>query len=202
MLKEKVEDIIRSFKKRKDYRKWQDAGRPIPVPHIVKQMAVKKYASKYGILTFIETGTYLGEMILSVKDIFTKIISIELSPELSEKAVKKFSKYKHISILQGDSSKVLPQILNDIEEPSLFWFDAHYSEGITARGEKETPIKEEIKYILRHPNEEHVIMIDDARLFNGKNDYPTVDEVKEQILRKYQNYIVEVKDDIIRAHKK
>ncbi|MFC1811226.1 hypothetical protein ACFL03_00880 [Thermodesulfobacteriota bacterium] len=202
MLKQKIKDIIRGFQHRKDYKKWLSSGKPIPAPHIVKQMVVKEYAARYGTPVFIETGTYLGEMVFAVKDVFNKVISIELSTELYEKAVNKFSKYKHISILHGDSSKLLPHILNKIDEPCLFWFDAHYSEGITARGEKETPIKEEINHISKHSVEDPVILIDDARLFTGKNDYPTLEELNDQILSRYHNFIVEVKDDIILAHRK
>ena len=43
-------------------------GKPIPASHIVKQMAVRAYAARYGTLTFVETGNYLGEMIFAVKD--------------------------------------------------------------------------------------------------------------------------------------
>jgi len=58
------------------------SGKPIPVSHIVKQMAVRAYAARYGTRTFVETGNYLGEMIFAVKDIFDRIISRELSTEL------------------------------------------------------------------------------------------------------------------------
>jgi len=79
---------------------------------------------------------------------------VELSTELYERAKRKFSRYKHISIFKGDSSKVLPEILSQIEEPCLFWLDGHYSKGITATGEKETPILEELKHIFNHPIED------------------------------------------------
>ena len=93
-------------------------------------------------------------------------------------------------------------ILNKVHKPCLFWFDAHYSEGITAKGEKETPIVEELKYIITHPIEGNVILIDDARLFTGKNDYPGIEEIRELILSRYPEYVFNVKDDIIRIHNK
>ena len=127
--------------------------------------------------------------------------SIELSPELYERAEKKFSGHKHIALLKGDSSIILPEILNHIYESCLFWLDAHYSEGITARGKKETPILEELKHIFHHSVKNHVILIDDARCFNGKNDYPSIKEVKELIANQYPDYVINIKDDIIRVHK-
>ena len=197
-----IKNIIQNYRQKKEYRKWSLSGKPIPVPHSVKQMAVKEYADKYKINVFIETGTYLGDMVVAIKDVFREIYTIELSAELYERAKNRFSKYCHIKIYKGDSAKVLPEILGIIKEPCLFWFDAHYSEGITAKGEKETPIVEELKYIIRHPIEGNVILIDDARLFTGNNDYPGIEEIRELILSRCPEYVFDVKDDIIRIHNK
>lgn len=182
-------------------RKWELAGRPIPTPHAVKQMTIKEYADQYGTDIFVETGTYLGEMLDAVKYSFKKIYSIELSAELSKRAEKKFSRHKHIEIFEGDSSAVLSEILNYINEPCLFWLDAHYSEGITARGEKETPILDELKRIFNHSINNHIILIDDARCFKGQGDYPALEELKELIINRYPDFVFTVKDDIIRAHR-
>ena len=91
--------IIKNIWDKKKYRKWELSGKPIPPPHVVKQIAVKTYAAQFGIDVLIETGTYLGEMVGAVKYSFKKIYSIELSHELYENARKKISKHKHISIL-------------------------------------------------------------------------------------------------------
>jgi hypothetical protein len=163
-------------------------------------MTVKEYGERYGPRIFIETGTYLGDMVWAVKDNFFRIYSIELSRELYERARKRFSKYNHISVLEGDSSEMLPEILDSVEERCLFWLDGHYSAGITARGERETPILEELKHILAHSIEDHVILIDDARLFKGQGDYPTLEELREVISGRYPEHVLEDQDDIIRIH--
>jgi len=194
--------IIMDFFYKRKYRKWTLLGKPMPTPHSVKQMAVKAYAAQFGIDIFVETGTYLGEMVNAVKYSFKKIYSIELSSELHERAEKKFSRHKHIVLLKGDSSTVLPAILNNIHESCLFWLDAHYSDGITAKGKKETPILEELKHIFDHSVNNHVILIDDARCFNGQNDYPSIEEVKELITNQYPDYVTNIMDDIIRVYKK
>ncbi|MFX1338887.1 MAG: FkbM family methyltransferase, partial [Promethearchaeota archaeon] len=149
----------------------------------------------------IETGTAEGEMINATKNIFKKIYSIELDELLYEYTKKRFSKDNHISLYQGDSTKVLPTILSIIKKPCLFWLDAHYSGGITAKGNLETPIISELNSIL-DTKLNHVILIDDARLFIGKNDYPTIKEVKELLMKKKSNWVLEVSNDIIRIHKK
>jgi len=192
---------IQHFRYNKVYRAWLHAGKPIPPPDTVKHVIVKEYAKQHRARIFIETGTYLGDMVWAVKDNFYKIYSVELSTELYERAKRKFSRYKHISIFKGDSSKVLPEILSQIEEPCLFWLDGHYSEGITATGEKETPILEELKHIFNHPIEDHIILIDDARCFTGYGDYPNIEELKAVLLSRYPDNAFNIEDDIIRTHK-
>jgi len=194
----KVTDYIRY---RMTVRNWNKKGNPIPVPDVVKQRAVKKYAKIFSVETFIETGTYLGDMVDAVRDTFKKIYSIELDATLCDQAKKKFSKHHNISIFHGDSSKVLPVILADISEPCLFWLDGHYSGGITAKGDFNTPIMQELNCILDHTIRGHVILIDDAREFNGYNDYPTIEELKKRIFKKYPDWKFDIKDDIIRIHK-
>lgn len=194
--------IIKNFWYKKKYRKWILSDKPIPPPHIVKQITVKTYAAQFGIDSFVETGTYLGEMVGAVKYSFKKIYSIELSHELYENARKKFSKHKHILIVNGDSTEVLPEILMHAKEPCLFWLDGHYSGGNTAKGEKETPVMEELKQICTHHIKDHVILIDDAREFTGKNDYPTLESLRIFIEVKLPFYEFDVKDDIIRIYKK
>ena len=98
--------------------------------------------------------------------------------------------------------KVLPSLLTLIREPCLFWLDAHYSEGITVKSDLNTPILEELKHIFAHTIRGHVILIDDARCFTGREDYPTGEELKLFVAKKRPGWIFEVKDDIIRIHRK
>jgi hypothetical protein len=140
-------------------------------------------------------------MVYSVKNLFRKIYSIELDSKLCKKANSRFAKYKHITILEGDSSRVLPVILDQIKESCLFWLDGHYSGDITAKGVKDTPISEELGYINQHTIKNHVILIDDAREFKGQNGYPALEELRELILAQDSEITFEVKDDIIRIYK-
>jgi len=182
-----------------DYHKWLKAGKPLPPPHLVKQEMVKQYANTYQTNVLIETGTFRGEMIDACATLFKRIFSIELSNELFQEASKRFAHQKHISIMQGDSGKIMPEILSKINEPCLFWLDGHYSGGFTAKGSKETPILQELAAILKHPVEHHVVLIDDARCFNGENDYPTINELKNMILPCHPDWFFEIEDDAIRT---
>lgn len=102
--------------------------------------------------------------------------------------------------MHGDSGKILPEILASLNKPCLFWLDAHYSDGITAKGDVETPIVSELEAIFNHSIQSHVILIDDARCFIGENDYPTIDWLREYILKQHLDWVFEVRDNIIRTH--
>ena len=178
---------------------WKRKGCPVPPPHQVKQMVIEEYQKQYGCSVLVETGTYLGDMVEVQENNFKRIISIELDQHLYERAKHNFRKKSHITIYQGDSSKILPQIMPTITENALFWLDGHYSEGFTAKGDKETPIYEELEVIFQDSTHDHILLIDDARLFTGQRDYPTIEELSDCIRGQNKDYIIEVKDDIIRA---
>ena len=184
-----------------EHNKWIKAGKPVPSPHIIKQGIVKYYAERFQPHVLIETGTFMGEMVDACTSIFDQIYSIELSSDLFLGAYNRFSKQKHISIIHGDSVDILPEILLKIDEPCLFWLDGHYSGGLTAKGKKDTPILQEVVSILNHHIDSHIILIDDARCFNGQNDYPTIQELRDMILSYHPDWFFEVKDDVIRTFK-
>jgi hypothetical protein len=181
----------------KDYAEWIEKGKPSPPPHIVKQKTINEYREIYNIRVLVETGTYLGDMVEAQKNNFQQVYSIELSDKLYKKAVKRFSKNTNITLLQGDSSTKIAEVVAALQQPALFWLDGHYSGGITAKGDKECPIPEELKAIFES-NEAHVILIDDARLFNGTHDYPNIDQIQSILLEHKKKYTIENRDDIIR----
>ncbi len=193
-----VQDKLRETRHQLQHRQWINSGCPMPPPHRVKQLAIKAHQVKYGIDNLLETGTHLGEMIEMQKHNFQNIISIELGEELSKKATKRFAKYSHIQIIQGDSGKVLPKLMETITSKTLFWLDGHFSAGQTAKGDKECPVYEELDAIFENNSAKHIVLIDDARDFNGKGDYPSIKGLERYLEQKNTNYKLEVKDDIIR----
>ena len=193
--------LYRTLRQNKLYRRWLQAGKNFPPPHLAKQQIIREYAQRFNIPVFIETGTYLGDMVNAVKDIFDEIYSIELGMELSQQAKKRFANAKHITILQGDSGEVLKDVLAYVEKPCLFWLDSHYSAGITSKGNLTTPIQKELVHILNHPMvHSHRILIDDARSFTGEGDYPSIRFLQDLVTSAgFDNF--QVKDDIIRIYK-
>ena len=195
-----VYDIYLFFRERQTLRAWEKRGRPIPPPPSFKQSIVKAYAARFDLHVLVETGTQYGEMVNASRKAFRQIYSIELDPRLWERAKQRFARYGHINIIPGDSGLVLPMVLAKVNQPCLFWLDAHAMvNGI--RGPLITPIQQELNYILEHPIQGHVILIDDARLFIGEADYPTLEAVRALVLAARPGWVCEVQDDILRIHK-
>jgi len=182
------------------YNQFEDyinMGTFLPGLHLIKQNNIHAYRDQFGTEILVETGTYLGDMVEAQKSEFKFVYSIELSVALHKKAVERFINDKHIKIIQGDSAIVLKGLLPELNKPALFWLDGHYSGDITAQGDKDTPILSELEQILKH-NAAHVILIDDARLFTGKNDYPTIPALCQFIISIDPNKEIIIADDIIR----
>ena len=180
---------------------WIKNGKQMPPPHLAKQLAIKNEMETSGYNILVETGTYFGDMVEAQKSFFEKVYSIELGEELYSNAAKRFEEDKNVFILKGDSGVILNELMPEIFEPTIFWLDGHYSAGITARGEKECPIFEELTAIFGAKELNHIILIDDARLFNGTNDYPSVEELVEFMEMKNKKFSLTIKDDIIRIAK-
>ncbi|MBN1125602.1 MAG: hypothetical protein JXA82_11385 [Sedimentisphaerales bacterium] len=187
---------------RSRYEQWKQEGAVLPLPTYGKQLVLQEYALRFGPRILIETGTYTGHTVMGLLDKFDRVYSIELDPTLCKKAQQLFAQYPHVQIIEGASEVCLPHILSEVDQPCLFWLDAHYSKGATAKGETETPIIRELDSILQHSrSREHVLLIDDARCFTGQNDYPTVAAVREAILKEHPDWQFDEKDDILRAHR-
>lgn len=176
--------------------KWEKNGRSIPPPQVVKLFALRALQKAYNLDTFIETGTYKGDMIYMLKEDFKELITVELSPLYYKKAVKKFKNDSHINLVFGDSGVVMPQIIAELKSPSLFWLDGHFSSGETAQGDLDCPIYGELDSIFKSKFP-HVLLIDDARYFNGTNDYPTIPALESYIMAAKPGSQFSVKDDLI-----
>lgn len=181
---------------------WKLQGEPIPQPHAVKEYFLKKILLKTGIRILVETGTYKGDMIAAMRPYCTKISSIELNGPLFEKAVERFKDDGAVTIYQGDSGEVIPEAIKDIDGPIVFWLDGHYSAGETSKGDLDTPIIKEIDHVAAHPHaDKHVLLIDDARCFDGTNDYPTEEALKKYLASKGFGHFEKIKDTYLAAAK-
>jgi len=177
--------------------KWRLLGSKKPANMFRKQQIITRLQKKTGIKVFVETGTFRGDMTVAQHKYFEKLFTIELGYDLYLKAQKRFEAFPNIKGLFGNSSEVMHKIIDEINEPAIFWLDGHYSGGITAKGDLVCPIFGELDAIFRKRGIKHVLCIDDARLFDGTNDYPTVQQVKDYFLLKGVEYSFNIVDDIM-----
>ena len=158
-------------------RAWVDKGKPAPVPHPVKVRNILAIAELFGIRTLVETGTQKGATLAATLDYFDRLYSIEIYQPSVIAARKRFRRWPKVTIIEGDSATALPALVKTIDEPILFWLDGHYSGEGTGQGDQHSPIVAEIDHILAlRPPGRDAIIIDDARLFVGKDGYPPLDK--------------------------
>jgi hypothetical protein len=178
---------------------WWLAGKPLPSPNVVKQRTLIGYQKRYGLQTLVETGTYTGEMVQALGMHVKRLISIEVDPGLHARAVTRFAGQRHIRLLQGDSATLLPGVLESLTGPALFWLDGHYMGSGSGRGAEETPIMAEMTALVGHTMRGHVVLIDDARLFDGTGGYPRLEEFTAWVKERRPGTAVRTDGDIIRC---
>ena len=194
-----LSDRSRRLRQRLELVLWRARRRPASPPPLFKQRIAGAYAERFSCEIFVETGTFLGDMVFAVRDRFATLYSIELDPWLFQRARARFQEDRHVHIVPGDSYETLSLILPKIDRPALFWLDAHQMVG-GVRGVQTTPVAKELEDILQSALPEYVLLIDDARLFTG-GDYPALEEVEERIRERHPCWVFEVEHDIIRSHR-
>lgn len=191
--------LLRPISRLRDAWLWR-AGLRRELPPFVKYQRAKYFQKAFGGRIFVETGTYLGDMVNAVKHLFEEVYSIELDPDLATRARRRFRKDRHVHIIQGDSSKVLFDLLPNISAPKLIWLDAHFSGGITTRGNLVTPIVRELEAVRASYRPGDVLLIDDAASFNGRDDYPDEAELRRTIEQIDPQITTEIVDSIVCAY--
>ncbi len=171
---------------------------PLP-PQSVKLAVIRNNIPTPRPRVFVETGTYYGDTVAAVKDMYENVISIEVDETLYKKACARFANDKNVRIAHGDCAREMPAILATLQEPAVFWLDGHYSGGETGKGEVEDPILISLNQIAAHPVRDHVIFIDDARTFDGREGRPDISAVFNCIKKIDSLYIIRVQSDIIVA---
>jgi hypothetical protein len=194
-----MHEIVRRIREYAARIQWERKGRPVPLPNALKQAAILEHARNSGSRVFVETGTYEGRTLAAMTPYFDRLFSVELGEDLYRRACARFASVPKIRLFQGDSGEKLEDILELVAgERCLFWLDAHYSRGDTARGVEDTPICRELSIVGRHSRKDHVILIDDARCFGSDPAYPGIPEVEEIAGRLFPESTFTVLDDIIR----
>lgn len=186
-IKRRLEDVL-------EYIKWSTNGKKGMLPRLFVALKLKQISKAKDLDSFIETGTHYGELTSYLVNDFKEICTIELTENLYIFSQKRFENEPHISCVRGDSSDKLKEAIEAQSFKGLIYLDSYYSGGITGRGEKETPIKQEIEIILKSKFK-GVVVLNNLRCLTGANDYPTKVEVTNKI--KKAGYVYHFEKDLL-----
>jgi len=157
---------------------------------------------------FIETGTLIADTLVNLHPYFNHLHSIELSEKYYNLSKERISNLNlnNITLHFGDSSKVIPKLLNTLttKDKCIFFLDGHWSSGDTAKGKKDCPLIEECEAIdSLYSAKSAILIIDDLRLFDTHFNENwrgiTIDNIKQCF--KYYSIINEcIFDDKLSLH--
>jgi hypothetical protein len=162
---------------------------------------VTRFAARFDIGDFVETGTYNGAGCTFAAEIFRSVTTIEINQSYYESARLSCSSEK-IRFLLGDSATVLPDVVSELKRPAMFWLDGHSGGGHFGPDDY-CPLLAELDAIATSPFP-HFILIDDARAFVAPppppfqpEQWPSIAEVLEAARRSFPYYCVIIADVII-----
>lgn len=179
-----------------------------PPPDMFKQKLVLRAGRLFNIKTFVETGTYHGDMTAASRKWYDDVYSIELKEEFYKKAVERFAHDDHVEIINGHSAEKLKEVAMRLQEPAVFWLDAHGGAAAVHNGEMEpAPVKAELDAILTSPHyRDHVVLIDDVHTFVkdvkwGAGVWKDIEEYRVRWLADHPDWIWKVKDNVLRIYR-
>ena len=178
---------------------WRRRVGDVPDSKLVKQQRILKLAKQYHCSTFVETGTFQGDMVKSVYEHFQRVVSVELFEPLFEGNKARFRGIPNITLFHGKSEQVLPEMIRCIQGQALFWLDAHYSGPGTAGKNTDCPLLGELDAICNARDGKDCIVMDDARYFTGKGGYPSRDLLEKAIRKINPSYKIYLESDALIA---
>ncbi|HTY25047.1 MAG TPA: glycosyltransferase family 10 [Desulfomonilaceae bacterium] len=81
---------------------------------------LKNLSRAFGLDTFVETGTYMGDTSHAASKIFSTVHTIELSADLCQRAANRFKNEANIHVHHGDSGTVFPELLPRLQGKAFF----------------------------------------------------------------------------------
>lgn len=177
LLRRLIPPPVRRMRGRLAYLRLLETNLFIAPPAEARQLFLRSAQQQLRYPTFIETGTYAGDTTATAIPLFDTVHTIELDPDLARRARHRFAGDARVTVHQGDSGQILEALLPQVRTSAIFWLDAHYSGGVTARGDADTPILRELSLIGRYARRPMAVFIDDVRMFGTDPAYPTLEEV-------------------------
>ena len=136
--------------------------------------SIEALIQQFNLKNFVETGTGIGDSVDYAVDKFENIISIEIHPEIAQKASERFKENNNVNIIEGHSTDVLKEKVSQLEGNTLFWLDAHFPGADFKYAkyedekdpEKRIPLEGELKAICDKKDvSADIFLIDDLRVY-------------------------------------
>jgi hypothetical protein len=129
------------------------------------------------IRVFVESGTFHGKTTRMAAARFAIVHTIELHEAWYQEAVRELGPLG-VHCHHGDSATVVPQLAAEIQEPVVWYLDAHYFTLVpdVAGADVPLPLWAELAAIARRRYPD-VIVVDDVRSFGTENPTPEWAEV-------------------------
>jgi len=81
------------------------------------------------ITTYVETGTFWGYQLKFASEAFDRVIGIEIDPSCVQRSREWCADCDNVTVMEGDSTTVLPELVKEIDEPVWFYLDSHYCDN-------------------------------------------------------------------------
>ncbi|MBK9712997.1 MAG: hypothetical protein IPO81_17060 [Kouleothrix sp.] len=160
---------------------------------------------RYAIPNFVETGTFQGSTAAWASRHFKRVFTIEFAEPIYRQALATHGGLGNISFLYGHTREKLAEVVAQLDAPSLFWLDAHWSGGQTYGAGDECPVLDEIA-IIDQTRADSFILIDDARLFlappprpHRAEQWPDITAVIGRLSQRHDRYVAVVDDVVVAA---
>jgi hypothetical protein len=121
---------------------------------------------------FVETGTFRGDTTAAMAKVFESVFTVELSPEYWHNARRRLAGVTNVCCLPGDSAMVVPTLCDFLQEPVVWFLDAHWLRRKGKHQDKvptdnKFPLWSELLAIRQRPYTE-IVIVDDVTLFGTR----------------------------------
>ena len=139
---------------------------------------LQRFIDEFDTKIFVETGVGGGDGIMEAQKCgFQRIISIEIMPQQVVKMREKFKDDPRVTILEGDTLAVLPDLLRSTSGNICFWLDAHYPGADIGLGKHDDrsvpndtrlPLERELTMIRELRFGKDVVLFDDLKIYRNQ----------------------------------
>ncbi|HZX14129.1 MAG TPA: hypothetical protein VFF49_06995 [Thermodesulfobacteriota bacterium] len=162
----------------------------------IPQSLALSLKDKYRLKVFVETGTFMGKTCEWAANYFPLVLTVELFEDYYKATSQRLKNISNIRFFHGDSGTILGKVLKLATSPALIWLDAHWSRDLAYTvPDGLCPVLRELDWIILDKRS-HVILVDDAGLFVGKNGFPKKELIVSSMMRSARK-VCEVTDVLV-----